>query len=213
MIKLGIADDNKQFCEALKKLIHTEKDIEIILEADNGRDLIEKLKDVQPDIVLMDIRMPLMNGIEASLILSQLYPSIKIIAFSQYDQEENIIEMNIHGIKSFIGKDDESEELFKAIRIVYSGGVYMTDRAAKIVQKYLSRIVGVQHSKVNLPAISESERKLLKDIVNGLSSSEIGKTMGKSHRTVEDMREKIYRKFNVDNKEQLIAIVARHNLV
>lgn len=154
-----------------------------------------------------------MNGIEASLILSQLYPSIKIIAFSQYDQEENIIEMNIHGVKSFIGKEDDHEELFKAIRIVYSGGVYMTDRAAKIVQKYLSRIGGVQHSKVNLPAISESERKLIKDIVKGLSSSDIGKTIGKSHRTVEDMREKIYRKFKVENKEQLIALVSKANLV
>jgi len=161
----------------------------------------------------MDIRMPLMNGIEASLILSQLYPSIKIIAFSQYDQEENIIEMNIHGIKSFIGKEDNPDELFKAIRIVYSGGVYMTDRAAKIVQNYLSRIGGVQNSKVNLPEITDSERKLIKDIVNGLSSSEIGRSIGKSHRTVEDMREKVYRKFNVNSKEQLIAIVSRHNLV
>jgi len=213
MIKLAIAEDNKYFREALKKLIRTEKDMEVILEADNGVDLLEKLKDVQPEIILMDIRMPLMNGIEASLILSQLYPSIKIIAFSQYDQEENIIEMNIHGIKSFIGKEDNPDELFKAIRIVYSGGVYMTDRAAKIVQNYLSRIGGVQNSKVNLPEITDSERKLIKDIVNGLSSSEIGRSIGKSHRTVEDMREKVYRKFNVNSKEQLIAIVSRHNLV
>jgi DNA-binding NarL/FixJ family response regulator len=213
MIKLGIAEDSKQFREAIKRLIHTEKDIEIILEAVNGCDLLEKLGRVEPDIILMDIRMPLMNGIEVSLILRKRYPSIKIIAFSQYDQEENIIEMNIHGVKSFIGKEDDHEELFKAIRIVYSGGVYMTDRAAGIVQKHLSRIGGAEHSKVNLPAISESERKLIKDIVGGLSSSEIGKTIGKSHRTVEDMREKIYRKFNVDNKEQLIAIVSKANLV
>jgi len=213
MIKLGIAEDSKQFREAIKRLIHTEKDIEIILEAVNGCDLLEKLWRVEPDIILMDIRMPLMNGIEVSLILRKRYPSIKIIAFSQYDQEENIIEMNIHGVKSFIGKEDDHEELFKAIRIVYSGGVYMTDRAAGIVQKHLSRIGGAEHSKVNLPAISESERKLIKDIVGGLSSSEIGKTIGKSHRTVEDMREKIYRKFNVDNKEQLIAIVSKANLV
>ncbi|MFN7602588.1 MAG: response regulator transcription factor, partial [Bacteroidota bacterium] len=64
MIKLGIAEDHKHFRGAIKKLIHTEKDIEVILEAENGRDLLEKLKNVQPDIVLMDIRMPVMNGIE-----------------------------------------------------------------------------------------------------------------------------------------------------
>jgi two-component system response regulator DegU len=212
MIKLGIAEDHDQFRKALKRLIHTEKDIEVILEADNGQDLIEKLQDVQPDIVLMDIRMPLMNGIEASLILREKYPAIKIIAFSQYDQEENIIEMNIHGVKSFIGKEDHYEELFKAIRIVHSGGVYMTDRSASIIQKYLSRNVNVEHSRVGLPEISESERKLIKDIVKGLSSTEIAKTIDKSPRTVEDMREKIYRKFNVENKEQLIALVSKHNL-
>ncbi|MCE2955944.1 MAG: response regulator [Bacteroidota bacterium] len=212
MIKLGIAEDHKHFRGAIKKLIHTEKDIEVILEAENGRDLLEKLKNVQPDIVLMDIRMPVMNGIEASLMLSQLYPSIKIIAFSQYDQEDNIIEMNIHGVKSFIGKEDNHEELFKAIRIVFSGGVYMTDRSAKIVQKYLSMINNLEHPKTKLPEISESERRLIEHIVKGLSSNEIGQAIGKSHRTVEDMREKIYRKFDVANKEQLIALVSKHNL-
>lgn len=213
MIKLGIAEDHNQFRKALKRLIHTEKDIEVILEADNGHDLIEKLRDVQPDIVLMDIRMPIMNGIEASLILKERYPAIKVIAFSQYDQENNIIEMNINGVKSFIGKEDHYEELFKSIRIVYSGGVYMTDRSATIVQKYLSKNANVEHSEISLPEISESERRLIKDIVNGLSSTEIAKTIGKSPRTVEDMREKIYRKFNVVNKEQLIALVSKHNLV
>jgi len=77
MIKLGIAEDSKQFREAIKRLIHTEKDIEIFLEAVNGCDLLEKLGRVEPDIILMDIRMPLMNGIEASLILRKRYPSIK----------------------------------------------------------------------------------------------------------------------------------------
>jgi two-component system response regulator DegU len=213
MIKLGIAEDHNQFRKALKRLIHTEKDIEVILEADNGQDLLAKLRDVQPDIVLMDIRMPLMNGIEASLILKERFPAIKIIAFSQYDQEENIIEMNIQGVKSFIGKEDHHEELFKAIRIVHSGGVYLTDRSAAIVQKYLSKNANVERFHIRLPAISESERRLIKDIVNGLSSTEIAKTIGKSPRTVEDMREKIYHKFKVENKEQLIALVSRHNLV
>lgn len=213
MIKLGIADDHKQFREAIKTLIHTERGIEVILEADNGLDLLEKLNNVTPDIVLMDIRMPLMDGIEASLMLRHKYPSIKIIAYSLYDQEENIIEMNIHGVKSFIGKEDDHEELFKAIRIVYSGGVYMTDRSAAIVQKYLSRNANEKHPQVSLPEINELERKLIKDIVKGLSSTEIAKAIGKSSRTVEDMREKIYRKFNVEKKEQLIALVSKYNLV
>lgn len=213
MITLGIAEDHKHFRESIKRLIHTEEDMQIILEAANGLDLLMKLQDVQPEIILMDIRMPEMNGIEAALVLRQRYPTIKVIAFSLYDQEANIIEMNIHGVKSFIGKEDDPEELFKAIRIVNSGGVYMTDRSAAIVQKYLSKSGNEAHSRFSLPEISESERELIKDIVKGLSSTEIAKAIGKSHRTVEDMRGKIYRKFNVENKEQLIALVSKHNLV
>jgi DNA-binding NarL/FixJ family response regulator len=213
MIKLGIAEDHKSFREAITRMIHTEKDLKVILEADNGQDLLVKLQNVQPDIILMDIRMPIMDGIEASLILKERYPAVKIIAFSQYDQEDNIIEMNIQGVKSFIGKEDRHEELFKAIRIVHSGGVYMTDRSAAIVQKYLSKNAKAEHSKISLPEISESEKKLITHIMKGLSSTEIGKTIGKSPRTVEDMREKIYQKFNVEKKEQLIALVSKHNLV
>lgn len=106
-IKLALAEDHKEFRKAIKRLIHLEGDLEVILEAENGLHLLDQLKAKTPNIILMDIRMPKMNGIEATVRIKEEYPEIKIIAFSQYDQEENIIEMNIHGVKSFIGKEDD----------------------------------------------------------------------------------------------------------
>ena len=106
-IKIAIADDHEKSRYALTKFIHLETDLEVVLQVENGVQLMEMLKTVTPDIILMDIRMPKMNGFEASEIVKKTYPDIKIIAFSQYDFETNIIEMNIRGVKSFIGKEDD----------------------------------------------------------------------------------------------------------
>lgn len=151
-----------------------------------------------------------MNGIEASLILSQLYPSIKIIAFSQYDIEANIIEMNVRGVMSFIGKEDEPEVLLKAIRVVNDGGVYMTAKSAEIVQNYLRSF-----SKKNKLSsdLSPTEIVILRAICKGQSSTDIGKLVNKSHRTVEKYRNELYQKLNVADKKQLISLVSEWSIL
>lgn len=205
-IKLAIADDSEKVRKAIIRLIQLENDLEVILEAENGLHLLEQLRTTTPDVILMDIRMPVMNGIEATDYIKKLYPDQKIIAFSQYDQEENIIEMNIHGVKSFIGKGDDIEELFKAIRIVHDGGIYMTTRSAQIVQNYLKRATAETKCPYEL---TEQESKLLKGICQGLSSTELAELIHKSPRTVEKYRLDLYKKFNVTNKEQLISKVSK----
>lgn len=179
-----------------------------MLQAENGVQLLELLKTVTPDIILLDIRMPKMDGFEASEKVRKLYPSIKIIAFSQYDFESNIIEMNIRGVKSFIGKDDNPNELLRAIRIVYDGGVFMTDRSSEIVQRYLSK-----SPTLKLPYLNDFEKFLLKSICKGQSSSEIGRILNRSHRIIEEHRENLYKKFGVRSKEELIVIATKRDLV
>jgi DNA-binding NarL/FixJ family response regulator len=207
-IKLAIAEDCEAYRKTIKKFIHLENDLEVILEAENGLHLLEQLKTTTPDIILMDIRMPEMGGVEATDRIKELYPDLKIIALSQYDFEKNIIEMNIHGVKSFIGKDDDLEELFKAIRTVNGGGVYMTDRSASIIQRSLTAILGT--SEENIPAqnfpdnLSEIEITVHKYICKGLSSTDISKIIHKSHRTVEKYRNDLYQKLRVNNKKELI---------
>ncbi|UXE68938.1 MAG: response regulator transcription factor [Chryseotalea sp. WA131a] len=211
-IKIGLVDDNKQFRRSLKLLFKIEHDFEIMLEADNGLHLLEQLgiNVEQPEIILMDIRMPKMDGIEASKKVLENYPQIKIITFSQYDYESNIVQMYIIGVKSFIGKDDHPNELIKAIRTVYTSGSYMTDMATEIIQRYLAYKVK-ESNNVHL-LDNEQEKELIKMIVKGLSSGEIASKIYKSPRTVDDMRKRLYSKFNIDCKEQLIALASKWNL-
>lgn len=209
-IKIAIADDNKQFRRAIKVLFKTERDLDIILEADHGIHLLEQLKSEQPDIILMDIRMPRMNGIEASKKVKELYPKIKIITFSQYDYESNIVEMFIIGVKSFIGKDGSPEELFKAIRTVYTSGSYMTDLATEIIQRRLA-YKAKESNNIHLLDNAE-EKELVRMVIEGLSSGEIAAKINKSPRTVEKMRERLYHKFGINCKEQMIALAAKWNL-
>ena len=166
-IKIAIVDDNKQFRRAIRVLFKTELDLEIIVEADNGVHLLEQLKTDQPDIILMDIRMPRMNGIEASRKVRELYPKIKIITFSQYDCEANIVEMFIIGVKSFIGKDDSPDELLRAIRTVSTSGSYMTDLATEIIQRKLA-YKAKESNNIHLLNDAE-ERKFIRMIIQGVN--------------------------------------------
>ena len=151
-IKLAIVDDHSEFRAAIKRLINTEPDLVVIIEAKNGVDFLCKLETSIPDVTLMDIRMPKMDGIEAVIQVKKRFPNLKVIAHSQYDYEQNIIDMNIHGVKSFIGKGDDPEELFRAIRTVHAGGVYMTSKAATIIQRRLTFPNSQPNASQNLDA-------------------------------------------------------------
>lgn len=209
-IKIALADDNKQFRNSIKILFKTESDLEIIFEADNGVQLLEQLKTEQPEIILMDIRMPKMNGMETSKKVIELYPKIKIITFSQYDYESNIVQMYIIGVKSFIGKDDRPEELLKAIRTVYTSGSYMTDMATEIIKRNLA-YKAKESNNIHLLE-NEQEKDFVKMIIKGLSSGKIASKINKSSRTVDDMRSRLYSKFGITCKEQLIALASKWNL-
>jgi DNA-binding NarL/FixJ family response regulator len=209
-IKIAIADDNKQFRNTIKALFKTERDLEIVLEADNGVQLLDQLKTEQPEIILMDIRMPKMYGIEASKKVLELYPKIKIITYSQYDYESNIVQMYIVGVKSFIGKEDRPEELLKAIRTVYTSGSYMTDMATEIIKRNLA-YKAKESNNIHLLE-NDEEKQFVKMIIKGLSSREIGTKVNKSSRTVDKMRERLYHKFGINCKEQLIALAVKWNL-
>jgi DNA-binding NarL/FixJ family response regulator len=180
-----------------------------VLQAENGKDLLEKLNEGTVDIVLMDIRMPEMDGLEASIQVKEHFPQIKIIILSQYDLEENIVNLYKQGVKSFIGKDDNPTELIKAIRTVFNGGFYMTDRVGKVIQRYL----GAAPLVAGMTILTNEEKFLLTALCKGHSSTEIGNMIFKSPRTVEKHREDLYRKFGVSSKEQLILLTSKQGLI
>ncbi len=209
-IKVAIAEDNLKFRKAFLRLMRSEDDLEFIIEAENGADLLLQLESRSPDIILLDIRIPVMDGFEAGRIIQIKYAGLKIVAFTQFDLEENIIEMNRIGVKSFIGKD-QIDQVARILKVIHQGGVYFPDQVAKILSGYLTRIPSLF---IKCPIkLSEIEMTLLQCMCKGLSSPEIGEIIYKSSRTVEKYRTDLYRKFKVANKEQLIVEASKWNLV
>lgn len=209
-IRLAIVDDHQFFRSLLVNILKKESDFEIVLEAEDGLHLLELLKTIKPDIILMDISMPKMNGMEASTKVMELYPHIKIIAYSQFDNEANILEMYVRGVTSFIGKDERQELLVSAIRTLYSGAIYLTPLASEIIQRNLSLLIPKVRS---IGQLSNFEDTLLRLICNGATSVELGNTLSKSSRTIEDHREKLYKKLGVKTKDDLLKKVYMQNLL
>ncbi len=202
-IKLAIAEDHELSRNSLITVLENEKSLDISLVAKNGKDLIDQLEIKQPEIILMDINMPVMNGMEATKIIREKYPFVKIIAYTFFDQEKYIIEMSKLGVRSFVAKGS-IKELLKAIEVVSLGGVYFPDEIANAIQEFLKK--GEQKVKIDL---SNTEKILLEGIAKGWTSKVIAKVINKSPRTIDEYREGLYRKFSVENKEQLIAKAVR----
>lgn len=211
--KIGITDDYAILRTLISNALKEQKDFEVILEASNGKDLLEQLENSQPDIVLMDIQMPIMNGIEASQKVKERFPQVKVIAFSQHDLESNIIEMNIQGVKSFISKEDGPTELIKAIRIVSQGGVYMTDYAAEIIQRNLNvkKMADLPNQQATIPLeidliskLSNSELKILQLISRRLSIKEIAKKLFLSPNTINNKQAALRKKLNLNGRGKLL---------
>lgn len=209
-IKIAVAEDSKVVREAIVKYLHTDRSINVVIKASNGLELLHSINNFgMPDIILTDIRMPIMNGIEATEQILKINPLAKVIAWTIFDDEDKIVTMSTLGVKSFVLKKDE-KEIIRAIKIVHEGGTYLPDKIAGILRRYLER--GDQE-ETNFIELSELEKSLLRLICSGYSSTRIGELLGKSARTIEDYRNNLYQKFQVKNKEQLIVKVTKRRLL
>jgi DNA-binding NarL/FixJ family response regulator len=210
-ISIGWAEDNLEFSFCVSKYLISEARswLDLIFVVANGQEMIDRLENEHPSLVLLDIRMPILDGLETSKIIKKKFPKMKIIAFTEFDNEFNIVELYKIGIKSFIGKSQVSE-LLRAIRVVDEGGTYIPDKIADKLQGYLKRN---DTDELWNGCLTEFEKYLIQAICDGKSSSQIGKEVCKSHRTVEEHRENLYRKLNVRSKAELIIKAVRFNLV
>ena len=132
MIKVIITDDHPSLREGISTVLKHEKDIEVIGFAENGSDLLELLESKKPDIVLIDINMPVMNGIDATKIIRGRFPDVKVIVFSQYDEKRFVKRVLKEGAHGYLLKSATSTELAKAIRMVQSGAIYMSEELPNV---------------------------------------------------------------------------------
>ncbi len=215
ILKLGIVDDHRLFRKGLITLIElAHPKCEILFEADNGLDLQRKLiKKNLPEIIIMDVNMPGMDGFASAQWLKENYPDIKILVVSMVEKEETIVRMLKLGVKGYLSKDVEPQELGEALRSIMNRGFYYTDYlTGKLVMSIQSEGVGKQKLD-KLPQMNEREKLFLELACSELTYNEIADKMFLSPKTIDGYRNSLFEKLNVKSRVGLALYAVRHGLV
>lgn len=198
-IRLLLADDHPLIRAGFKSLLGKNKNFEIIGEAGNGKELIDMTAKLMPDIVLADINMPYITGLEAMAQLIKSYPQIKYIVLTMHEEHEYIMNALKIGVSGFILKNVERSELEKAILTVYRGGRYFSAMVTNILVDSLPR-----NESATLEEISPREKEVLELVAKGKSTKQIADQLNISTRTVESHRINMLKKMKVSNSAELI---------
>lgn len=207
-IKVFLVDDHEIFRNGLKQLIDSEPDMEVIGEAGDGEKALEYLRATRPDVIIMDIRMPGINGVEVSQMLLKREPQARIVFFSLYDNPEYVAKALEMGASGYILKDTSNKIFLNAIRTVNQGKFYFIgDVSDVLVRKYidLQKERNIRSSSSGEIALSKREEQILGMISGNLSNKEIAEALLVSVRTIEAHRLNILRKFQAGNMEEVLA--------
>ncbi len=213
MIRVVIADDHAMFRAGLRALLAVEDDIKVVGEAANGEEAIARAEELAPDVVVMDILMPVLNGIEATRLIAADCPAARVLVLSMYDDEEHVQQLLAAGAAGFVLKHATSDELVRAIREVVAGGMPLSPSvAAKVLRDYARRVRGEQES-VASSALTAREREVLTLVARGHTNQAIAERLGLSRKTVEVHRTNLMRKLGLHDVTELVKYALRAGLI
>ncbi|PJI10312.1 MULTISPECIES: response regulator transcription factor [Clostridium] len=208
MIKVLIADDQELIRQSLKIVLSANKDIEVVGTVCNGNEVVESVRKYKTDVILMDVRMPEMDGVQCTKIIKESYPNIKIIVLTTFDDDEYIFNALKYGASGYLLKGVSMDELIKAIHTVVNGGAMINPDITAKVFKLFSQMaqgdVSIQAgAKKDLNDICDTEWDIIKCIGFGLSNKEIAKKLRLSEGTVRNYLSNILNKLNFRDRTQL----------
>jgi DNA-binding NarL/FixJ family response regulator len=213
-IRIVIADDHPLFLEGLKLLLQSEKErnIELVGEAQNGKELLYRIKSCRPQIVITDIRMPVMDGIDACKLIKKHHPAVGVIALSMYSDDDVIYNMLQAGVNAYLLKDLNKEELFKAIEIVINGENYY---CCSIHKRIISLVTSSKQnaSRKKEMILTSQELEIIRLICDQLTTKEIAELLNLSPRTVEDHRHIIQEKLGARNMIGIVLFAIKNNII
>ena len=212
-IKVCIADDHKIFRDGIKMALKDREYLKILWEAEDGRDLMHKLKLKQPDVLLMDIRMPEVDGVNAIGMIRKEYDDIKIIVLTMYDDQEMITKMMEMGANAYLTKTTDPEEIYQAILTCMNDDFYFNDLVNKAVLLKLQHKKAVRQFYPNPVKFSEKELKILKCIAEDKTTEEISKEVFLSPRTIETIRQNMKQKVGAKTIAGLVMYAMRNKLL
>ena len=210
-IRVLLSDDHRIMREGLRSLLEKEPDIELVGEAEDGRSTLELASRLKPQVVVMDISMPDLNGIDATRKLLEKLPSVKVLALSMHTDQRFIEGMLRAGATGYLPKDCASEELVRAIRTVLSNQTYLSPSIADVVRRdYLSQRRGADISVSYV--LTEREREVLQLMAEGKNTKEIASRIQVSVKTIETFRQHIMQKLNLHSLAELTKYAIREGL-
>lgn len=213
IIKVALADDHKIFRDGIRMAIKDRDYIKIIWEADDGKDLLHKIKIKQPDILLMDIRMPEMDGVNAIQLIRKEYDSLKIIVLSMYDDQEIITKMMEYGANAFLSKTTEPDEIYKAILGCMNEDFYFNDLVNAAVLLKLQNRKTVRRFYPTAIKFNDKELKILKLISEDKTTEEISQNVYLSPRTIETIRQNMKAKVGAKTIAGLVMYAMRNRIL
>jgi two-component system response regulator NreC len=219
-IRLMLVDDHQVVRTGLKSFLQTQPDLEVIAEANNGQEAITIALETRPDIVIMDISMPEMDGLEATRRLKEQWPQVVVLALTVHEDKLYFMKMLEAGASGYLTKQAASDELIQAIHTVANGHIYLQPALARWLLEDYQNLVEVpatgkpeEETAVGLEALSDREREVLEMVGQGLSNNEIGEKLGLSHKTIARHRERIMSKLNMHSRTELVKFAIRSGLI
>lgn len=210
MIRVLIADDHKMVREGLRRILEFDGEIQVIDEADNGEECIKKIRSSKPDIVLLDINMPVMNGIEALQEIRNKKLKTKVIILTVHNEIEYLLRAVDIGIDGYVLKDSDAHELIRAVTSVYEGDKFIQPSLIPLLN---SKLIARDLDAERLEQLSKREIEVLKLVAVGMFNKEIGVELGISERTVKNHLSSIFKKIDSSDRTQAAVFAIRNGLV
>ena len=212
-IRIVLTDDHTLFRQGIKTLLSTESDLDIVGEAANGAEAVEKVNELRPDLVLMDIGMPGLSSFEATRQIKKARPDTKVLFLTMYDDEDYLVQCMEVGASGYVLKDSPAPQLLAAIRDVYRGGSYLSPRMlSQLVDDFRTRIKSA-HRQPRFATLTAREKEILKLLAEGQSVKEIASGLNLSVKTVEAHKFNLMRKLDIHNKAHLVQYAIQKKII
>jgi DNA-binding NarL/FixJ family response regulator len=211
-IKIVLADDHEIFRDGFKVMIKKQPAVQLLGEASNGAELLELSRQLRPDVVVTDIKMPGIDGIAATKKLVEEFPAIGIIALSMFDEEQLIVEMLEAGAKGYLLKNAHKDEIIEAIKTVYNDQTYYCDSTSAKLAQMIARSRFREQQRIRKPDFSEKEFAVIRYICQEMSNKQIAGELNLSIRTIEGYRDRIQEKIGAKNAAGIVVYAIKNNI-
>lgn len=215
-INIVLADDHVLVRKGIKSMLEADTEIKVIGEAGSGKDALKVAKELKPDILVLDIRMPEMTGLEAASRLAEYAPETRAVILSMHDSEEYVVQALQAGAYGYLLKDTDKEEFIKALKQVHGGHKYFSGAVSHVLANQLLNVrpqAAARTSAEDPYHLTRREKEILRMVVDGKHNKEIADSLGKSLRTIETHRFNIMKKLGVNNAVDMVNKTVKEHLI